>query len=188
MAMRAIRARRLEWSLGLERVAREAFRAQAYLTVRRAGIAPTVSAQTALGWLAEQEELQPLWSAETVRPLPQFPITLLSAVAGGVAVAVGERQEMRDLLEVTAASMAAAVAARRVAWGRLLAVTAARAVTALPSSSASRNTMGRYYLLDENDNVVNIVLWDGNADTWSPEPPLRAVAIPEVLAEQFEDG
>lgn len=48
--------------------------------------------------------------------------------------------------------------------------------------------MGRYYLLDKNDNVVNIVLWDGNTDTWSPELPLRAVAIPEVLAEQFEDG
>lgn len=38
-----------------------------------------------------------------------------------------------------------------------------------------------YAIIDSNNVVVNIVVWDGNTDTWSAAPDI-AVLIPEFTA------
>lgn len=37
----------------------------------------------------------------------------------------------------------------------------------------------RYLIVDANDMIVNVILWDGNVATWQPPSDCVAVFIPE---------
>jgi hypothetical protein len=44
------------------------------------------------------------------------------------------------------------------------------------------------YALVENGIVINVIVWDGNTETWSPPDEVNAVAIPDEQLSVYVIG